>query len=809
MDFWRRTKKSLSPRGRRGNTLSRLLRLESLENRRVMAALPFGAVETDLGEFMLGSVAVTPIFLESNGQLDASTEDWDANHIQDVLTNIETGLDWWVDLLATRSTIHELSFNIDTTYALAPAETRYEGISRRSNDYSLYVAEFLSSEGFSSGNLESDIRGFNQSQREKLGTDWSFSVFVVPSQNDSDGQFAAGGSFSRAFAFAGGLFMVVPSTRPASTYTHETGHMFWARDEYIGGGSYFSRRGYYNTQNSNAADNPTTGFVQQPSIMASGTLLETAYSNHQSPDSTLAMLGWQDSDGDQIFDVLDVPHRLSGSGYLQPSTNTYRFEGQAVVQTMPNMNSSGLKNDITINKIREIQVRFDGGAWETFSLPDSYVADLDLSIPVPSGKSLIEIRARDSKTTVTSNVFTGRLERADATLVPGINGFAWIDQNNNGLRDAGEFGEAGWRVDVLDSQGNALSLSGSVEPDDYPAGVLASDFRTDLTLRSVGSDADGRVGVFADTGTSTGSKTFRGFSLASQTFINTWTGSSRRLQVDFSTPTSVVSIDAIGPQANAYGRLEAYNSSGQLVGRTTTKPLGVGEVQTMTLSRGQADIAYVIAGGHMNSNVKLDNLRFGPATTTTTGPNGQIAFPAIPAGSYTVRIEPGSGYRALAPANGQLPVTVLPNTPAVDVDFGLEAAVSNWQNPRNPLDVSNDQVISALDILLIINVINVHGIHDLRSSGIAAPPYIDVSGDNLVSPLDILRVVNFMNARAAQGEAEGDAQPVSTGVCVGADYAAPAVNQWAAPPVDLTSSLGDEEDELLAMLAREQASIAL
>ena len=32
--------------------------------------------------------------------------------------------------------------------------------------------------------------------------------------------------------------------------------------------------------------------------------------------STLAMLGWQDSDGDGIFDVLDVPHRLTGSGYM-------------------------------------------------------------------------------------------------------------------------------------------------------------------------------------------------------------------------------------------------------------------------------------------------------------------------------------------------------------------------------------------------------------------------------------------------------------------------------------------------------------
>lgn len=183
-------------------------------------------------------------------------------------------------------------------------------------------------------------------------------IFVVDSRNDSDGQFAVGGSFSKAFSFAGGLFMVVPSTRPASTYSHETGHLFWARDEYAGGGSYSDFRGYYNTQNTNAANNPTPGFVQQPSIMAASTLLETAYSTHTSPASTLAMVGWQDSDGDGVFDVLDVPHQLTGTGYWDAASGDYKFVGNATVRTLPNRNPSGQGNDITINRIREIEVAF-------------------------------------------------------------------------------------------------------------------------------------------------------------------------------------------------------------------------------------------------------------------------------------------------------------------------------------------------------------------------------------------------------------------------------------------------------------------
>lgn len=788
----------------------RVLKLENLEERRVMAVLPFGAVEADLGEFMLGSVAVTPVFLESNGAIDVSTEDWTSVHIEEVLANIETGLDWWVETLASMSSIHELSFTIDTTHALTPFETSYEGISRRSNDYTLYVEEFLTGVGFQSGGIESNIRSFNQSQREKLGTDWSFTIFVVPSQNDADGQFAAGGSFRRAFAFAGGLFMVVPSTRPASTFTHETGHMFWARDEYAGGGTFFSRRGYYNTQNINAADNPTPGFVQQPSIMAAGTLLQEAYDNNHSPASTLAMLGWQDSDGNGIFDVLDVPHRLTGTGYLDIETGTYRFMGEAVVQTLPNLNSSGLRNDITLNKIREIQARFDGGEWATVATPDVYEATLDLTIAVPSGVSQIELRARDSRTTVVSNTFVGRLARADATLVPGINGFVWIDKNKNGLRDLGEDGVEGWAIEVSDAQGNPLSLSGQIEPDDYADGVLASDFRTDLTVRVVGADSDGRVAVFPDTGASTGTKTFRGFSLGSQTFLSNWTPSSRRLQIDFSSPTSAVSIDAIGPNANSFGRLEAYNASGQLLGRATTGRLANGEVETLALQRGQADIAYVIIGGHMNSSVKLDNFRFGPQLSLTTSTMGGYAIAGLPTGTYTVEVTPPVGFRALSGASTL--VTVTAGQATIDADFGFETSVSLWQNPRDPLDVNDDMMVSPLDILLIINDINARGVRNLRGSGLSTPPFIDTSGDGIVSALDILRIINFLNQRAA-GEAEGPdagAEGPDAGAGPGSfGYWSATGGVVAAPPVSLTAWDSEESDTWLTMLAQDQLAAKL
>ncbi len=729
----------------------RRLRLEQLELRQMFAVLPYGAIEEDTGEFMLGRVAVTPVFLESNGQIDPSTENWTTAHINEVLQNIQAGMQWWEDTLATFNSVHTLEFVIDPTYAQTPVPTKYEPISRVSNDYSLWVQEFLSGAGYGTS-IQSGIRAFNHDQRVKLDTDWSFTIFVVPSVNDADQQFAAGGSFSRAFAFAGGLFEVVPSTRPASTFAHETGHMFWARDEYAGGGSFFQRRGYYNTQNTNAADNSTPGFTQQPSIMASGGLLETAYVNRVSAPTTLAQVGWQDSDNDGIFDVLDVPLKLTGSGYYDSATSAYKFSGSASVQTLPNLNTDGFKNDITINRVREIQYRLDGGAWQTFSSPNVYVATLDLSIPVISNTTTIEIRAIDTQSTVVSNVFTGRLSRADATQVPGINGFVWVDTNKNGLRDAAEYGVAGWTVSVLGPNGEALNLRQRIEPDNYADGQLASNFSNVVTLSAIGSDSDGRVGAFVDTANSTGSKNFRGFSKAAQSYLSTWTASSRRLQINFSSPTSVVEIDAIGAAASSFGRLEVYSSTGQLLGRYTTSELADRAVEKMRIARGTADIAYAIASGHTIGNVRLDNLRFGAETETKTGDRGQYAFPSLPAGNYRVQVtSPTSS--PISPSSGRQNVTVVANTAAADVDFGFVSNTSQWQNPVLRYDVNNDTEVSPIDALLIINDLNLIGSRSLAGTNFSTPPYVDVNGDGNVSPIDVLLIINFLNDRSA-GEGE-------------------------------------------------------
>ncbi|HNB58196.1 MAG TPA: hypothetical protein PKV06_14580, partial [bacterium] len=46
-------------------------------------------------EYMMGSVAVGVVFVESDGSLEKSTENWDDYSKEDMIFQIRKGLDWW------------------------------------------------------------------------------------------------------------------------------------------------------------------------------------------------------------------------------------------------------------------------------------------------------------------------------------------------------------------------------------------------------------------------------------------------------------------------------------------------------------------------------------------------------------------------------------------------------------------------------------------------------------------------------------------------------------------------------------------
>ena len=392
-----------SPARRLGK--SRRLGVQNLEHRQLLAALPYGATEQDTAEFMLGDVLVNVVLFESDGSIDANTENWTPDSLQRTKDKIVEGLEWWETVLDQQDTVHDLNFHLDFTFADEPVVTGYEPVTRRSDDFLLWFEDFFDAANVpQSGAFDDRVRTFNHQQRVAHGTHWAFTIFVVNSSKDTDGRFADGGTFSQAFAFAGGRFFVTLSDRPASTIAHESAHMFWAMDEYAGGGKTFtSRRGYYNTQNLNAFDGHPNYRDRVPSILDSHSATYTMYAVSETGMETI---GWKDSDGDGIFDVLDVAHQLEGTGHYDPVTRTYGFAGSATVQTLPNRNNSGSGNDITINRITGVEYRFDEGVWQTAVNYDAYVTDVEFRVPIPMGASSVDVRVIDDETGVVSNLIS-------------------------------------------------------------------------------------------------------------------------------------------------------------------------------------------------------------------------------------------------------------------------------------------------------------------------------------------------------------------------------------------------------------------
>ncbi len=163
------------------------------------------------------------------------------------------------------------------------------------------------------------------------------------------------------------------------------------------------------------------------------------------------------------------------------------------------------------------------------------------------------------------------------------------------------------------------------------------------------------------------------------------------------------------------------------------------------------------------------------------------------------------------------------------------APLHPWQNLRNAYDVNNDNRVTPLDVLLIINSINAHGPRSLFDIGDSS--LVDANGDDFVTALDALLVISFLDqAGPAASAGEGEAGPaallveassfvletpipaISYGppvrLDVGATFATPtpAISvQGSVPtcPTEVESQRFDEFEDLLDLLANDVAGRAL
>ncbi len=798
---------------RRRRAPRRSIQLQQLEPRHLLAAAPLGATWKDTGEYLLGTVAVTPVFFESNGATDTQSQNWTSDEIQESIDKVVNGVSWWSDLLGTLDTVHSLDFVFDTTFAVNPFETRYEPIDRKSGDHELYVAEFMASQGYDNEvNLENAMWRFNDAQREKLGADWAFTVFVVDASDDPDGQFRSGG-FPAAFALPGGLYMVVPSGRSASTIAHELGHIFWAFDEYSGGASWNARRGYYDTQNLNATNDNPDLTTQQPSIMRGGAPLAEAFNGLFSAESTLALVGWQDSDGDGVFDVLDVPLELNAVGYFDHDASEYHFSGTASAVPLLNLNSygehpsvTGTNSDITLNRISELQYSLDGGPWIAAAQPDQQVVDFDITVAISQSFGDIRWRAIDQSTGIVSAVVEGT---ATAPAIPAAShaGFAFIDDNADGVRDPGEAALAAAQITIRHPDGSPL-FGGVVDAADF-SGKLPEIDGVTLTVEapfsevgpllepqlrsSNSSDAGNRQVFFAQEYT-----TDSGGGVIEGALRERW--SEREFVAQFDQPVGEVRLDAIGLDELSYGRLEAYDAAGNLITRTT-KEIAHGELVTLSVSDPTASIASVHAFGlaHTDTGIAISRLQFGFTDTVSTDQSGAWRIPNLPDGDYIAQLTPQRLIHQF-------------DQPSVDLQISggtsslVVAAANRVDSPRHNAtlaqDANQDGVVTARDALVIINDLSRNDSRILGPSETIGFD-VDVNNDGAVSGLDALLVINHLSREQASAESESPASGSLDAAAVVHSQATDTVLAgWAVATTATTAPIGELGSQSLPFLPR-------
>jgi len=373
---------------------------------------PFGAGPYDTSAFMAGEIYVNVVLFESNGKIDAKSESWKKDEIDRVVGHVKKACGWWEEMWKKQNYVGDLKFTIDLTFADTPFQTSYEPITHGAfRDDRLWIGEFLNAQGYS-GDKNRMLYQFTHDTIEKHNADFAFNIFIVKADNDPDHYFRdnyRSYTLGRQYDGVSDTYILTAYSRPydwysSQSFAHEMAHIFGAADEYPGQGNYNERAGYYGVQNTNAPDgNPNRNGIV-PSLMNSS--ISTAFERHVTSPQSLEMVGWRDSDGDRIIDVLDAPIAVTDfSSKLKLSDSTYDFRGTFTVQKVPNYNNT---KSITINSVDRLAYRYgESGEWK-FDNPKDWGEEsrtVSHQFKIPGG-SVLQWKVVDSSGTTESKTYT-------------------------------------------------------------------------------------------------------------------------------------------------------------------------------------------------------------------------------------------------------------------------------------------------------------------------------------------------------------------------------------------------------------------
>jgi parallel beta-helix repeat protein len=185
---------------------------------------------------MTGTIALSIFFVESDGSgTDPDQYTWTEEDMQKYLDHAATGMTWW----ASRAASQTGCFATFLLYYYSADDPRcqqwVEPVLHDTSYEADWVEAIMSNFGYTSGNRWSMVDAFNTWQRSTYQTARAYSAFICYNPFPSPQSFP---DDHTAYAWYYGPYFVSlfrTGWTPSQTFTHETGHIFGACDEYAGG----------------------------------------------------------------------------------------------------------------------------------------------------------------------------------------------------------------------------------------------------------------------------------------------------------------------------------------------------------------------------------------------------------------------------------------------------------------------------------------------------------------------------------------------------------------------------------------------
>ncbi len=358
----------------------------------------------DTSRYLYGDVIIAMVLPESNGVISPSVENWTTAEVYTVTSSSVSGMNvWWQsEPNAAVTFIYVFGDKPPVGGVSNTVSCNYEA-GRMSNFDNNVMTSFMATLGYSSTSWNTSVYSYVNDLRKQYGADWAYLVQV---RDDSDG------SCGRASAYLGGPATTLFNCdlRSGGVLRHESGHIFQASDEYCPDAcqSPVGRSGYLQVVNANSQGPSGTGgpgFFNGKGEGISNVMINNGASIGP---YTRGQIGWRDSDGDGILDILDTYPRTVG---LIPTVGAgIVVNGLASVVPLP-----GSGNDISIDRVAGVDVRINGLTWLPAQPVDgafsAVTETFQLTLPLlPNGTYSVTARTRNGVGNVepifTSTTFT-------------------------------------------------------------------------------------------------------------------------------------------------------------------------------------------------------------------------------------------------------------------------------------------------------------------------------------------------------------------------------------------------------------------